>query len=73
MWLAWALSRRARASICWWNFLFATSVNYREITSLQHVPFLGDSVTIFKGIPNPWMLLGYVTMLMILVFVADAT
>ena len=37
------------------------------------MPFLGDSVTVFEGIPNPWMLFGYATMLLILVFVADAS
>ena len=49
------------------------NVNYLEITSLRQVPFLGDSVTVFEGIPNPWMRFGYATMLLILIFVADAS
>ena len=71
-WLAWTLCV-LRALYLLPNFLFGTSVNYREITSLRPVPFLGEPVTIFKGIPNPWMLLGYATMVIILIFVADAS
>ena len=54
-------------------FLIWGNVNYREITSVRRVPFLGDSVTVFTGIPNPWMLFGYATMLLLLIFVADAS
>ena len=54
-------------------FLVWGNVNYLEITSLQRRPFLGDSVTAFTGIRNPWMLFGYATMVLILVFVADAS
>src|SRR6185436_7080334 len=43
------------------------------ITSLRPVPFLGDSVAVYTGIRNPWMLFGYATMLLILIFVADAS
>ena len=71
-WLAWTLCA-LRALYLLPSFLFGASVNYREITSLRQVPFLGDSVTIFKGIPNPWMLLGYATMLLIFIFVVDAS
>lgn len=72
VWLAWTLCG-LRAFYLLVGFLRWPSVNYREITSLRRVPFLGDSVTIFQGIPNPWMLFGYATMFMILIFVADAS
>ncbi len=49
------------------------NVNYLEITSLRQMPFLGDSVTVFQGIRNPWMVFGYATMLLILIFVGDAS
>ena len=71
-WLAWTVCI-LRALYLLPTFLFGASVNYREITSLRPVTFLGEPVTIFKGIPNPWMLLGYATMVFILVFVADAS
>ena len=71
-WLAWTVSG-LRAFYLLVAFLIWGNVNYLEITSLQRVPFLGDSVTAFEGIRNPWMLFGYGTMVLILVFVADAT
>ena len=71
-WLAWTVSG-LRAFYLLVAFLVWGNVNYLEITSLRHVPFLGDSVTVFKGIRNPWMLFGYATMLLILIFVADAS
>ena len=71
-WLAWTFSG-LRAFYLLVAFLIWGNVNYLEITSLQRVPFLGDSVTVFEGRQNPWMLFGYATMLLILVFVADAS
>ena len=71
-WLAWTVSG-LRVFYLLVAFLIWGNVNYLEITSLQRVPFLGDSVTVFKGIRNPWMLFGYATMVLILIFVADAS
>ena len=71
-WLAWTVSG-LRVFYLLVAFLIWGNVNYLEITSLRRVPFLGDSVTVFKGIRNPWMLFGYATMLLILIFVADAS
>ena len=71
-WLAWTVSG-LRALYLLVALLIWGNVNYLEITSLQRMPFLGDSVTVFQGLRNPWMLFGYVTMLLILIFVADAS
>jgi len=71
-WLAWTVSS-LRVFYLLVAFLVWGNVNYLEITSLQRRPFLGDSVTAFTGIRNPWMLFGYATMVLILVFVADAS
>jgi PAS domain S-box-containing protein len=71
-WLAWTVSG-LRAFYLLVALLIWGNVNYLEITSVRRVPFLGDSVTVFEGIPNPWMLFGYATMLLILIFVADAS
>ena len=71
-WLAWTVSG-LRAFYLLVAFLVWGNVNYLEITSLRQVQFLGDSVTAFTGIRNPWMLFGYATMLLILIFVADAS
>ena len=71
-WMAWTVSG-LRAFYLLVAFLIWGNVNYLEITSLRRVPFLGESVTAFEGIANPWMLFGYATMLLILMFVADAS
>ena len=55
------------------NFLVGPSVNYREVPSLRHVRFLGESVTVHGGVPNPWTLIGQVAALLLLIFVADAS
>jgi PAS domain S-box-containing protein len=71
-WLAWTVSG-LRAFYLLVAFLIWGNVNYLEITNLRRVPFLGDSVAGFEGTRNPWMLFGYATMLLILIFVADAS
>ncbi|HVQ17309.1 MAG TPA: PAS domain-containing protein [Vicinamibacterales bacterium] len=71
-WLAWTVTG-LRTFYLLVAFLVWGNVNYLEITSLRHEPFLGDSVTVFEGIQNPWMLFGYATMLVLLIFVADAS
>jgi two-component system, LuxR family, sensor kinase FixL len=55
------------------NFLTGQNLNYLEITGLRQIPFLGESVTVSEGVRNPWMLLGQVSVLLLLVFVADAS
>jgi len=55
------------------NFLVGENLNYFEITRLQQLPFLGDSVSIAVGIPNPLMLVGQLSLLLLLIFIVDAT
>jgi PAS domain S-box-containing protein len=55
------------------NFVFTPNINYREITRLRHVWFLGESVSIAEGIPNPWMLVGQISLVLFLIYLVDAT
>ena len=71
LWLAWTISGLRGFSLLL-NFLTGQNLNYREITTLRHVQFLGEPVTVFAGVPNPWMLVGQSAVLLLLVFVADA-
>jgi signal transduction histidine kinase len=67
LWLAWvACGLRA-------VFVLVNNLGAAESPSLQHVRFLGESVTVLSGIPNPAMPLGQFAALLILVFVADAS
>ena len=71
-WLAWAICiMRAVALLA--NFLTGQNLNYREITALRHVPFLGESVAVPESVINPWSLVGQLSGLVFLVYVVDAS
>ena len=55
------------------TFLAGIIVNYRAVASLRQVQFLGESVTVFRGVPNPLMAVRPVCVLLMLIFVADAS
>jgi len=71
-WLAWAVVGMRTVSLIL-NFTFSPNINYREITALRHVSFLGESVSVATGVPNPWMLVAQVSLLLLVIFVTDAT
>ena len=70
-WLAWAACGLGTLSLIL-NFVFAPNLNYREITALRHVSCLGETVVVAEGVPNPWMLIGQLSLLLLMIFVADA-
>ncbi|HTY60717.1 MAG TPA: hypothetical protein VMG30_00515, partial [Acidobacteriota bacterium] len=70
-WLAWTVCGIRTVSLLL-NFLTGENLNYRTITGLRHVPFLGDSVAIAEGIVDPWMLVGLASLALFMIFVADA-
>jgi two-component system, LuxR family, sensor kinase FixL len=55
------------------NFSTGQNLNFREISALHQVPFLGETVTVASGAGNPWMILGILSLLGLLLFVADAS
>jgi signal transduction histidine kinase len=55
------------------NFLLDPNINYREITGLREVRYLGDSAAMAIGRPNPMMLVAQVALLLLLIFVVDAS
>ena len=72
-WLAWSVcSLRTLALVL--NFLFTPNLNYREITSLRHLSWWGgETVSAPVGVPNPWTLVGQLSVLLLLIFLVDAT
>ena len=71
-WLAWmACGLRTLALLL--NFLVGQNLNYREITYLRHIRFLGESVSVAEGVRNPWMVVGQLSLMLLLVFVTDAS
>jgi len=71
MWLFWSVCALRTLSL-FLNFLTGQNLNYREITSLRSISFLGESVSIAQGVPNPWMLVGQLSLLALVIFIADA-
>ena len=67
-WMVWGLRTLALAL----NFLVGQNLNYREITRLQHVQFLGESAQVAEGVHNPWMLVGQLSLVALVIFAADA-
>ena len=70
-WLAWVVCGTRTLSLVL-NFALTPNLNYREITGLRPIRFLGESVSVADGVPSPWMLVGQASLLLLVVFVADA-
>jgi len=72
LWLAWSLIGLRTLSLLL-DFLVGQNLNYREITRLRRIPFFGESVSVAEGVSNPWMLVGQLSLLLLVIFVTDAT
>jgi two-component system sensor kinase FixL len=70
-WLLWSICGLRTLSL-FLNFLTGQNLNYREVTSLRHISFLGESVSIAQAVPNPWMLVGQLSLLAFVIFAVDA-
>lgn len=70
-WLAWTVCVARTISLIL-DFTFSPNLNFREITQLREVPFLGERVSVPVGVPNQWVLVAQLTSLLLLVFIVDA-
>lgn len=71
VWLAWSIfALRSLALLL--NFLVGQNLHFREVTALRHVPFLGEPVALGVGVANPFMLVGQLSLLLLVIFTADA-
>jgi len=70
-WLGWTVCALRIFSLLL-NFLVGQNLNYREVTRLFHIPFLGESVTVAEGVLNPLMIVGQLSLVLWVVFVTDA-
>jgi PAS domain S-box-containing protein len=71
-WLAWTVCGLRTLSLGL-NFVMTPNLNFREITTLRPVRFFGEFVSVAVGVPNPWMLVGQLSLLLLVIFAADAT
>ncbi|HEY8899260.1 MAG TPA: ATP-binding protein [Chthoniobacterales bacterium] len=70
--LAWSVCiLRAVALVC--DFTTGENLNFRHVTSLHHMTFLGEPVVVGTGDRNPWMLLAQLALVLLIVFVVDAS
>lgn len=53
------------------NFLFPVNINFWEITAIGHVTILGESLSYAIGVPNPWVLIQYVSFVGLIAFSQD--
>lgn len=70
-WLAWTVCGVRTLSLVV-NFLCTPNLNFQEITLLKQIQFLGDYVSVAEGVRNPWMLLGQLSLVLLIAFIADA-
>jgi len=71
-WLLWTVCGLRTVALLL-NFLTGQNLNYLEISSVSHIPFLGESVsTIGEGVANPWMVVGQLGLWGLVIFVVDA-
>jgi PAS domain S-box-containing protein len=71
-WLAWTICVLRTVALPL-NFLVGQNLNYLEVTSLRHISLFGEPVSVGEGVSNPWMLVGQLSLLLFVVFAADAT
>ena len=72
IWIAWAITG-LRTFTLFANLLFGQNFQFRAVTELKQVQFLGESVTILGAVPNPITPVTQFATLLILIFVGDAT
>ncbi|HEX5398994.1 MAG TPA: PAS domain S-box protein [Verrucomicrobiae bacterium] len=70
-WLAWTVCGLRTFSLLI-DFLVGQSLNFRVVTGLHRVPFLGEFVSVGKAVPNMWALLDQLSLLFLLIYVLDA-
>ena len=72
LWLAWTIAG-LRAFALLGLVLMWQDVSDRALTSLPHVQFLGESVTVLGSVPNPLAPVAQFSTFLILLFVTDAS
>ena len=56
------------------NFFSAPNLNYKEIAGLRHLTvFGGETISVAKGLENPWIKVSELSSLFLLLFVVDAS
>lgn len=71
-WLGWCIvGVRSLALLI--NFSVPVNVNYRQVTSLKQMMFLGEPVAVPVGVPSLWMLVPQASFVLLAIFLIDAS
>jgi two-component system, LuxR family, sensor kinase FixL len=71
LWLLWLICG-LRALMLVFNFVSGPNFYFREITGLHQTPLLGEPIAHPHGLLHPWAMLMQLSLLLLLIFVADA-
>jgi PAS domain S-box-containing protein len=72
-WLAWSIYG-LRTLVLIVNLILTPNINFRKITSIRHLGLWGgEMASLPVGVPNPWGILSFISLLLILTFFVDAT
>ena len=71
-WLAWAAIGTRVISSLVMNFLSPGNIHFTVVERAIPVRFLGETVSVPGGVPNPWARVGQLSSLLFLAFVVDA-
>ena len=72
-WLAWSICG-LRTLVLVLNFILTPNLNFRRITSLRQFSWWGgEMISMPVGVASPWGLLSSVSLLLLLIFLVDAT
>jgi signal transduction histidine kinase len=72
MWLLWTIFGVRTLALAL-NFLTDENLNYRAISDLSHPLVFHEIVSsIARGVPNPWFIIGQLSVWALVIFVADA-
>ena len=71
MWLFWTILILRSLSLIL-NFVIGDNLNYLHVTGVRHHRFLGQTVSIPTGVPNPAMIVGQASLILLIFFVVDA-
>jgi PAS domain S-box-containing protein len=70
-WLGWAVTTtRTLAMVV--NFFSSPNLNFKPLTGLHHMSFLGESISIPEGVVNPWSYIGKLSSVLLLMFLVSA-
>jgi two-component system sensor kinase FixL len=71
-WLVWSICV-LRTLALGLNYISTPNIYFKSITALRQIPFLGETVAVPVGEPNPWVALPQFSMLLLSVYTIDSS